>query len=98
MKILLLDGVLLVGKASLFGSAATHALTPLGIVIGFLLLALTVVTAVLHVREFTAWLLAPPPDPATLVSELIDLDELRRKEELAACIENQRNRLSGAFA
>ncbi len=98
MKILLLDGVCLVGKASLFGAASTHAFTPLGVIIGVLLVALTLVCAVCHVREVTAWLLAPPPDPSQTFSELIEVDELRRKEELASCFEHQRARLSGTFA
>jgi hypothetical protein len=98
MKILLLDGVCLVGKASLLGAAGTHAFTPLGVVIGFLLLALTLVCALCHARKFTAWLLAPPPDPSQTFSELIEIDELRRKEELAVCLELQRARMSGTFA
>jgi hypothetical protein len=98
MKILLLDGALLVGKAGLLGSAATHALTPVGIVIGFLLLALTILMAICHVRDFTAWLMSSPPDPATFATEMIEVDELRRKEELASCLEHQRARLSGTFA
>jgi hypothetical protein len=97
VKLLTFDAVCVIGKLSLFGAIDAHSSNPIGFLVSIVLGILTVGWMIHRASQCASWLLAPPPDPSQIFLELIDIDELRRKEELASCFEQQRARLSGTF-
>lgn len=98
VKLLTFDAVCVIGKLSLFGALDVHSSNPIGFLVSIVLGILTLGWMIHRASQSASWLLTPPPDPSETFSRLIDVDELRRKEELASCFEHQRARLSGTFA